>query len=295
MCSFMEAELGNNPSYVWRTLLDARELLQAGSVWWVGDGHTIGIQSHKWLPHPPLFHDGVDLSLKVCDFIDPHTKQWDRGKVNSWFLPSSRDEVLQIHLGNLEVRDKLCWNENKSQTFLVRTAYRVALRMNQVLVAEHSMACEDKQVQKRLWKLLIPPKVQNFVWRASSDILPTQANLVRRKVPVNPKCAICGMQDETFIHILWHCPLANNAWALVLGKLQKCDSSAQNFHDLACTLMEKLSKRDIEIWAMVAQSIWNAQNRFQFEATQTPPHAILKGAMSLIEDYQRLACSMPHS
>ena len=43
MCSFMEAELGNNPSYVWRTLLDARELLQVGSVWWVGDGHTIGI------------------------------------------------------------------------------------------------------------------------------------------------------------------------------------------------------------------------------------------------------------
>ena len=118
-CSFMEAELGRNPSYVWHSLLSAKELLREGAVWRAGDGCTVGIQSHKWLPHPPKFCEGVDLSLKVRDFIDPHTKQWDRAMVHSWFLPQSREEVLKIRLENLEARDKLVWNENKSNTFSV--------------------------------------------------------------------------------------------------------------------------------------------------------------------------------
>ena len=103
---------------------------------------------------------------------------------------------------------------------------------------------------------------------------------------------MCGEHDEIVIHILWQCPLARNVWALVHGKLQKCDSSAHNFLSLARALVEKLSRKDLETWAMVAWSIWNAWNQFQFEASKTPPHANLKGPVSLLDEYQRLARSM---
>ena len=109
---------------------------------------------------------------------------------------------------------------------------------------------------------------------------------------MDPECGVYGEHDETIIHTLWQCPLAHNVWALVRGKLQKCVSSAHDFLSLARTLVEKLSKKDLETWAMVAWSIWNAQNRVQFEATQTPPHAILKGAVSCLDEYRRLARSM---
>ena len=92
------------------------------------------------------------------------------------------------------------------------------------------------------------------------------------------------MHDETVIHILWQCPLAQNVWALVQGKLQKCDSLALDFLSLARTLVEKLSREELDTWAMVAWSIWNARNRLQFEAVQTPPQVILKGAVSLLEE-----------
>ena len=70
-CSFMEAELGCNPSYVWRSLLNARELIRVGSIWKIGDGCSVGIQTHKWLPHTLTFHDGVDLTLRMAEFINP--------------------------------------------------------------------------------------------------------------------------------------------------------------------------------------------------------------------------------
>ena len=37
-CSFMDAELGSNPSYVWCSLLQTRDLIREGSIWQVGDG-----------------------------------------------------------------------------------------------------------------------------------------------------------------------------------------------------------------------------------------------------------------
>ena len=49
--SFMMAELGNNPSYVWCSLFSARDVIKAGTWWKVGDGRSIGVFTHSWLSH----------------------------------------------------------------------------------------------------------------------------------------------------------------------------------------------------------------------------------------------------
>ena len=165
--------------------------------------------------------------------------------------------------------------------------------MNRTGNGKHSRVQEDKPIWNRLWKLSIPPKVRNFVWRASLDILPTRANLACRRVPIDPKCVVCGSSDKTVLHILWQCPLTRNVWALVKGKLQKCDSSARTFFSLAQNLKERLSYKEFKLWTMVAWSIWNARNRIYFEASQTPPHAILKSVEMFLDDYQWFTRSMP--
>ena len=37
-CSFMDAVLGHNPSFMWRSILAARDVIQEGSMWKIGDG-----------------------------------------------------------------------------------------------------------------------------------------------------------------------------------------------------------------------------------------------------------------
>ena len=75
-CSFIEAELGYNPSFMWRSLLETRELIQATTVWNVGNGRSIKIDNHRWLPHPPQFKPEADKNLKVSDLFNLATRQW---------------------------------------------------------------------------------------------------------------------------------------------------------------------------------------------------------------------------
>ena len=46
-CSFLDVDLGANTSMVWRSLLQARDVIREGSIWQVGNGQTIGINTHK--------------------------------------------------------------------------------------------------------------------------------------------------------------------------------------------------------------------------------------------------------
>ena len=89
-CSFLEAYIGHNPSYVWRSLLMARDILVEGTKWRVGDGWKIEVASHKWLPHAPVFRGPPPSPLYVRDLINKDTKRWDRGKIQALFAPSTQ-------------------------------------------------------------------------------------------------------------------------------------------------------------------------------------------------------------
>ena len=149
-CSFMEAELGCNPYFVWRSLLEARELIRAGTVWHVGDGQSIEVSDHRWLNHPPQFRPGTDTNLKVADLIDQQTRQWNRPLLQATFQQSTMDDILRIKLGEEQDQDKLRWKETKNGCFSVKTAYRVALCLNQPENAEHSTAREDKKFWNKM-------------------------------------------------------------------------------------------------------------------------------------------------
>ena len=150
------------------------------------------------------------------------------------------------------------------------------------------MAQKDRRLWNRIMKLNIPPKVRNFVWHACSNILPTSTNLCRKRIPLNPACAICQQHDEIVAHALWGCPLARNVWALVKGKMQKRSSEVEDFYILVRELMGVLTTKELEVWAIVSWSIWNACNGYLFDKKQSQPVDILQGALSLLQEYQRL-------
>jgi hypothetical protein len=58
--SFLMSWLGSNPSYVWRSIWGAKDLVQAGMLWRVVDGNLIKIWGEKWIDST---HSGMIQSL----------------------------------------------------------------------------------------------------------------------------------------------------------------------------------------------------------------------------------------
>jgi hypothetical protein len=75
---FQQARLGHNPSYAWRSIMQARKVLEKGLMWRVGNGANIRIKNDKWLQTPPTFQVqspclGLEPNARVSSLIDPIT------------------------------------------------------------------------------------------------------------------------------------------------------------------------------------------------------------------------------
>lgn len=64
---------------------------------------------------------------------------------------------------------------------------------------------------KSLWRLKIPPKVQEFMWRVINDALPSKEQLQHRKISIDPQCDGCN-KIETIVYALFECPYAKVVW-----------------------------------------------------------------------------------
>jgi hypothetical protein len=53
--TFLNSELGRRLSYAWRSIWNAKKLLQEWLVWRVGDGRSIKIWRDHWLEKPTSF------------------------------------------------------------------------------------------------------------------------------------------------------------------------------------------------------------------------------------------------
>ena len=115
--------------YVWRSILQAKDVILAGLKWKVGSGNSVDIACHVWLPPPPSFRRDGPGPTKVRELVDVATSQWDRAKLAYWFERYTCDDILRIPLNNQHGNDVLIWKENKAQRFTVKITYGVAKRL----------------------------------------------------------------------------------------------------------------------------------------------------------------------
>ena len=96
----MEASVHLRSSFAWRSILQARDVISHGAVWRVGDGESIKIWEHSWLPN--LSNSRV-VSLRtttdalyVKDSFFADRRAWDPGLVENIFLPWEAEMILWI-------------------------------------------------------------------------------------------------------------------------------------------------------------------------------------------------------
>ncbi|GAA0172195.1 hypothetical protein LIER_26064 [Lithospermum erythrorhizon] len=126
--NFWNAKLGQNLSLTWRSILTARDLLEKGAKWSIGNGKIIQVWKHRWVPHTnsnkliiPMNSDFPEL--RVSDLIDQEIGIWKIHVVRNLFFNVDADSILSMPLPNLHRKDTFTWNVGTDIRFTVKTAY----------------------------------------------------------------------------------------------------------------------------------------------------------------------------
>ncbi|KAL8125340.1 hypothetical protein AgCh_012870 [Apium graveolens] len=172
---FLNASRGHNPSFIWRSILEARDLLKEGIRWRVGSGETILIRDQPWLllednPYITINHQALE-NKTVASLLRTDMKKWDVDIVKDIFNDRDQRCILIIPLVADNNADTMYWRHEITGIYSVKSAYK-HLQMQKGV-----WSVEDKDsLWSLLWQIKAPPKALNLVWRALANCLPTLVN-----------------------------------------------------------------------------------------------------------------------
>ncbi|KAK2644116.1 hypothetical protein Ddye_019311 [Dipteronia dyeriana] len=123
-----EAECGTSSSFLWRSFMWGRELLDAGSQWRIGRGDSVLIYKDRWLPRPTTFKvitpPILGESAKVQMLKTP-SGAWNERFIREHFLTEDAESILSIPCSFSQTNDSLTWHYEKLGCFSVKSAYHL--------------------------------------------------------------------------------------------------------------------------------------------------------------------------
>jgi hypothetical protein len=157
----MEAQVGSQTSFVWRSICSARELLEHGLLWRVGDGQSINIWNVCWLPTPITYTIQSTPRLLgqqsvLGDLIDHEHGVWKEDHIREVFMQEETNVIINIPLSPCLPPNRLIWKDIKDGNFIVNSAYHLGHSLNDMFSGQGSLGVNDQRLWKFLWSLRVP-------------------------------------------------------------------------------------------------------------------------------------------
>lgn len=112
--TYLNANIGHNSSYVWRSILRARFIVRGGARWSIGTGISISILNELWLLDGKRIDGTVNGAHFVQNFtvnslIEDTTKRWNEQVIRQVFSPDIATAILHTPLFSQVQHDRLIW------------------------------------------------------------------------------------------------------------------------------------------------------------------------------------------
>ncbi|KAL8112083.1 hypothetical protein AgCh_019690 [Apium graveolens] len=197
---FLNATMGSNPSYLWRSLIVTQETMKQGMRRRIGNGLTTTGWKVPWLPNlengflmTEIYEQLQDS--KVQSLLAEDQNSWDIEIFSDLFTERDKKLILQIPIPLRDKEDSWYWAPEDKGIFSVKSCYR-KIRGEDAYV--------DRIFWKKVWGLQLPGKMINFIWRACSNVLPTTVALQSKRVDINLQCSWCHVGMEDAVHVLFN-------------------------------------------------------------------------------------------
>ncbi|XP_042964722.1 uncharacterized protein LOC122298944 [Carya illinoinensis] len=252
---FIQAKLGSNPSFLWRSFTAGREVLREGMLWCIGNGNSVRIWKDKWIPRPTSYKVQstvrvLDESSKVSCLIDQHRVEWNKALLQDVFDPEEIEVISRIPISITNANDKLTWRCTKDGSFSVKSAYHLLCMMEANNQGQSSSVVPNNKSWSMIWKLGIPNANRMLIWRACHESLPTKLNLFKKRIVESPFCPVCQLEQESVMHALWSYASVQDVWSLT-----------------------------------TVYQIWKRRNHFIFEQKFWEPGKVVDAASQVVTDY----------
>ncbi|KAL5542188.1 hypothetical protein UlMin_009898 [Ulmus minor] len=160
--NFLSAPCKQTASFIWKSIVWGRELLNKGLIWKIGNGLSVKAFSDPWIARP--------MSFK------PVTKNPRMDDPTENFWPIDIAEITNITVPRNREADKLWWFFEKKGSYTVKSGYKLACDLNNPIF--DSTSAGGSNWWTTLWTLKLPPKIKFFLWRSCLNALPTKDNLL---------------------------------------------------------------------------------------------------------------------
>ncbi|XP_074352658.1 uncharacterized protein LOC141691804 [Apium graveolens] len=121
----MQATLGGSPSFVWRSILEARKVISDGACWRIGNGTNIQIMDQPWLNAENSHVTTVSPALEnqmVASLFRSHTREWELDTIREVFNDQDQQHILNTMIEQDLEEDVLNWKFENSGNYSVKLA-----------------------------------------------------------------------------------------------------------------------------------------------------------------------------
>lgn len=160
--SFLEAGMGYNPSFIWRSIHSSQPLLKVGCRIRIG----LGLQTNVW--RDPWIDDEINSyvetdtvqgleNLTVAALKCTNYNEWDIDLITDIFSNRDQEIFLSIPLFTSQAEDVWMWKWDARGSYTVKSGYRYLVSLIQPLMAPAitNWSC--------VRALHISPKISNFL------------------------------------------------------------------------------------------------------------------------------------
>ncbi|XP_024033484.1 uncharacterized protein LOC112095607 [Citrus clementina] len=291
---FLNAKLGSNPRFIWRSIIWGRQVILAGSRWRIGKGDKVQIYKASWIPRPSTFRPTSWPTLPKNSYVSMlinDDNQWDERKIYCHFDKLDADRIVSMPLPRQPKDDQILWHYDKQGRYSVKSGYQVALRLK--FLALPSSSRNTTNQWETILALDLLEKLRIFMWRAETNLLPSMENLWKRKVAQEPVCQICKYGVESIFHALVNCKTARKVWRLTQFAEDLREEAGEDLLSLLKGRLCSRRKVDIELLVAICWGIWSARNQFIFKLKKEDPHIVLAKAEAILKAYKRTHVPAP--
>lgn len=285
--TYLTTQLGHNPSYVWRSIMRARFIVRGGARWSIGSDSSISILNDPWLSNGECIDGSIVgahfvQNVTINNLMNLYNKSRKEEVVRQIFSVDIAAKILNTPLIAQVQDDCLIWKAEKNGCYSVRSAYRLCV--NELIDSSH---LHRPGSWSGIWKLKVPPKVKNLVWRMCRGCLPTRVRLLDKGVQCSTHCVSCNSNHEDLAHLIFYCPFTVQVWHMtgIWGAIQHAIQSTASAVETIFLLLDTLSAEQNQQLAATLWSLWKHRNLKVWDDATEVSATVVERAKNLVDNW----------